>query len=84
VGIKPWPIVEKAKRDEHLFVLPIFETCMSHLRLFEIVTPRSLACFSSISDEIGSRKMGIVKYKKKFLTPSLFTVDKQIKFIIYI
>ena len=40
-------------------LITIFETCISRLRLFEIVIPRSLTCFTNISAGIGSRKTGV-------------------------
>ena len=49
--------------SETFACLTMLETCVSHLRLLEIVTPRSLTCFTSISCGIGSQKAG-VDFKK--------------------
>ena len=35
--------------SETFACLTMLETCVSHLRSLEIVTPRSLTCFTSIS-----------------------------------
>ena len=49
--------------SETFACLTMLEICVSHLRSLEIVTPRSLTCFTSISLGIGSQKVG-VDFKK--------------------
>ena len=49
--------------SETFACLTMLETCVSHLRSLEIVTPTSLTCFTSISLGIGSQKAG-VDFKK--------------------